>query len=232
MATDLSARRALIALTSHKELGDTGRTTGFYLPEAAHPWRVFTDAGMPVDLVSVQGGEPPMDGVDANDSVQQQFLADPEMAHKLKTTLAPADVDPATYDVVMYAGGHGTMWDFPGNTELATISQRVYEAGGLVAAVCHGPAGLVDITLDDGTYLVAGKRLAAFTNAEEAAAGLTDVVPFLLADKLIERGAQHVPAADFTPNVVVDGRLITGQNPASSTGVAEAIVAALGDPAH
>jgi putative intracellular protease/amidase len=224
MATDPSGRRALIVLTSHGELGDTGRPTGFYLPEAAHPWRVFTDAGMRVDLVSVQGGKPPMDGVDLSDPVQQAFLDDPAMAGQLADTPKPGEIDPADYDVVLYAGGHGVMWDFPGNTELATLGRRVYEDGGVVAAVCHGPAGLVDLTLSDGSHLVAGKRVAAFTDAEEAAVGLTEVVPFLLASRLVERGAQHVPAPDFQAQVVTDGRLVTGQNPASAVGVARAVV--------
>ena len=227
MTTDLSQRRALIVLTSHAELGDTGRSTGFYLPEAAHPWRVLTDAGVQVDLVSVRGGQPPVDGVDLSDPVQQAFLDDPEMARKLADTPKPGEIDPADYDVVLYAGGHGTMWDFPGNDELVSLARRVYEDGGVVAAVCHGPAGLVDLTLSDGSHLVAGKRVAAFTDSEEAAAGLTDVVPFLLASTLVERGAQHVPAPDFQAQVVTDGRLVTGQNPASATGVAEAVVAVL-----
>jgi putative intracellular protease/amidase len=227
MTTDVSRKRALIVLTSHGELGDTGRPTGFYLPEVAHPWRVFTAAGMAVDLVSVEGGEPPMDGVDRTDAVQQAFLDDPEMAAGLRATATPGEIDPAGYDVVLYAGGHGVMWDFPGNTELAALGRRVYERDGVVAAVCHGPAGLVDLTLSDGSYLVDGKQVAAFTNAEEAAVGLTEVVPFLLADKLVERGAKHVPAPDFQPQTITDGRLVTGQNPASAIGVAEAVVAVL-----
>jgi putative intracellular protease/amidase len=227
MSENLSDRRALIVLTSHGELGDTGRSTGFYLPEVAHPWRVFVDAGLRVDLVSVRGGRPPVDGVDPADPVQQAFLADPGMAAQLADTPRPRDVDPSDYDVVLYAGGHGTMWDFPGDTDLAALARRVYEDGGVVAAVCHGPAGLVDLTLSDGTHLVAGKRVAAFTDAEEAAVGLTDVVPFLLASTLVERGAEHVAAPEFQARVVTDGRLVTGQNPASAVGVAEAVVAVL-----
>ncbi|MFO7252064.1 MAG: type 1 glutamine amidotransferase domain-containing protein [Actinomycetes bacterium] len=231
MSNAVSRDRALIVLTSHGELGDTGRSTGFYLPEVAHPWKVFVEAGLTVDLVSVQGGEPPMDGHDPSDPVQQRFLADPEMSAKLKNTPKPGEVDPSRYGIVLYAGGHGVMWDFPGNAELAALGRQVYEQGGVVAAVCHGPAGLVDLTLSDGSHLVAGKRVAAFTNDEEAAVGLTEVVPFLLADRLTERGATHVPAPNFAANVVVDGRLVTGQNPASATGVAEAAVKALREQA-
>ncbi|WP_431773947.1 type 1 glutamine amidotransferase domain-containing protein [Streptomyces cucumeris] len=219
--------KVALVLTSHDQLGDTGSTTGFYLPEAAHPWKVLTDAGYEVDLVSVKGGRPPMDGADLSDPVQQAFLDDPRMAGQLDRTARPQDVTASDYDAVVYVGGHGTMWDFPGNTELAGIARDVYEAGGAVAAVCHGPAGLVDITLSDGSYLVDGKNVAAFTNDEEATAGLTDVVPFLLQSKLEERGAKHTGAADFEPHVVVDGRLVTGQNPASATGLGEALVKVL-----
>jgi putative intracellular protease/amidase len=217
----------LVVLTSHDRLGDTGRATGFYLPEAAHPWEVFRAAGYQVDLVSPEGGQPPIDGRDDKDPVQQAFLADPEMQAKLADTKRPDQVDPAHYDAILYAGGHGTMWDFPGNEQLAKLGRDIYEVGGVVAAVCHGPAGLLDITLSDGHPLVEGHEVAAFTNEEEAAAGLTDVVPFLLQDALVARGAHHTAAPRFRPHVVVDGRLVTGQNPASARGVGEAVVKVL-----
>lgn len=212
--------RALIALTSHSELGRTGRSTGYYVGEAAEPWEVFRAAGYDVDLVSVAGGEPPVDGRDENDSTQNDFLATAGVTDTPKA----ADVDPAGYDVILFAGGHGTMWDFPDDPDLARIARSVYERGGVVAAVCHGPSALVNLTLTDGSRLVAGKRVAGFTNSEEAAVGLTDEVPFLLADKLGEAGAQHVPTPDFTEHVVVDGRLVTGQNPQSARAVADAVV--------
>ncbi len=212
--------RALIALTSHSELGRTGRSTGYYVGEAAEPWEVFRAAGYDVDLVSVAGGEPPVDGRDENDSTQNDFLATAGVTDTPKA----ADVDPDGYDVILFAGGHGTMWDFPDDPDLARIARSVYQRGGVVAAVCHGPSALVNLTLTDGSRLVAGKRVAGFTNSEEAAVGLTDEVPFLLADKLGEAGAQHVPAPDFTEHVVVDGRLVTGQNPQSARAVADAVV--------
>ncbi|MGI5492529.1 type 1 glutamine amidotransferase domain-containing protein [Microtetraspora malaysiensis] len=217
-------KRILIALTSHADLGETGRTTGFYLPEAAHPWEVFTAAGHEVDLVSVAGGRPPRDGEDLTDPAQRRFLDDPRIAAQLADTPTPDAVDASRYDVIFFAGGHGTMWDFPDNPALGTLTQQIYENGGIVAAVCHGPAALIGVTLSDGSYLVDGKQVAAFTNAEEEAVGLTGVVPFLLADRLVEQGARHVPADTFTAHVVRDGRLVTGQNPASSRGVAEAVV--------
>ncbi|MEU4427971.1 type 1 glutamine amidotransferase domain-containing protein [Actinoplanes sp. NPDC024001] len=219
-------QRILIALTSHGDLGGL-RSTGYYLPEAAHPWRVFTDAGYTVDLVSVAGGEPPVDGVDLSDPVQRAFTEDAGVREKLKSTPRFADVDPADYDAILFAGGHGAVWDFPTDPDLAAFARDLYERGGVVAAVCHGPAALVGITLSDGTPLVAGKNVAAFTDSEESAVGLTEVVPFLLESRLRELGAVHSGAADWQPHVVTDGRLVTGQNPASSTGVAEAVVAVL-----
>jgi putative intracellular protease/amidase len=228
----MSTRKILIALTSHGELGSTGRQTGFYLPEAAHPWKVFTDAGYTVDLVSVQGGRPPMDGVDPSDPIQQAFLDDPDISVKLANTLRPEQVNPADYDAILYAGGHGTMWDFSDSARLGEIARDVYENDGVVAAVCHGPAGLINITLSDGRYLVDGKEVAAFTNDEEAAVGLAQDVPFLLQTQLEQRGAKHSGAPNFQPWVVRDGRLVTGQNPASATGVAEQVLIALREGAE
>jgi putative intracellular protease/amidase len=145
----------------------------------------------------------------------------------LKETPRFADLDPAGYDAVLFAGGHGAMWDFPSDPGLAAFTRELYERGGVVAAVCHGPAALAGLTLSDGSPLVAGKRIAAFTDSEESAAGLTEVVPFLLQSRLEELGAKHTGAPDWQPHVVTDGRLVTGQNPASSAGVAEAVVAVL-----
>ncbi|PWU46109.1 type 1 glutamine amidotransferase domain-containing protein [Micromonospora globispora] len=212
--------RALIALTSHSKLGDTGRETGYYVGEAAEPWEVFRAAGYDVDLVSVAGGQPPIDGRDENDKTQNDFLA----TAGVENTPKAADVDPAPYDVILFAGGHGTMWDFPDDPDLARLARSIYERGGVVAAVCHGPSALVNLRLSDGSHLIAGKRVAGFTNDEEAAVGLTDQVPFLLADKLTEAGAQHVPAPNFTEQVVVDGRVVTGQNPQSARATADAVV--------
>ncbi|WP_238162288.1 type 1 glutamine amidotransferase domain-containing protein [Micromonospora endolithica] len=215
--------RALIALTSHRQLGNTGKETGFYVGEAAEPWEVFRAAGWDVDLASVAGGEPPLDGRDENDKTQNDFLATAGVQH----TPRAAEVDPSRYDVIVFAGGHGTMWDFPDNPDLARIAASIYERGGVVAAVCHGPSALVNLKLSDGSHLVAGKRVAGFTNDEERAVGLADEVPFLLADKLTEAGAVHVPAPDFTEHVVTDGRLVTGQNPQSARALADAVVQAV-----
>jgi putative intracellular protease/amidase len=223
---NIRGKKILIVLTSHNDLGGVGKT-GFYVSETAYPWQVFTQAGYQVDLVSPKGGEPPQDGADLSDPIQKAFLGDAEMSRKLTDTLRPEEVDAQEYAAIFYAGGHGTMWDFPDDAGLAVIARDIYEAGGVVAAVCHGPAALVNITLSDGSYLVAGKEVSAFTNEEEAAVGLTAVVPFLLQTALEERGAKHVAAPNFQSQVSVSGRLVTGQNPASAGPVAEQVVAVL-----
>ncbi|MFC6066167.1 type 1 glutamine amidotransferase domain-containing protein [Streptomyces ochraceiscleroticus] len=221
------AKKVLFALTSHSELGGTGRKTGFYVPEVAYPAAVFRAAGYDIDFVSVKGGVAPQDGVNPDDKVVTDFLADAANKAALKSTRTVADVNAEDYDIIYYAGGHGTMWDFPEASELAGLAAVIYERGGVVAAVCHGPAGLVNIKLSDGSYLVDGKQVSSFTNEEEAAVGLADVVPFLLESKLVERGAKHTKAAVFAEHVVADQRLVTGQNPASAVKVAELALAEL-----
>lgn len=215
------SNRILFVLTSHDRKGNTGQPTGFYLPEAAHPWAILQAHGFDIDFVSPKGGQPPMDGADSPDATSRRFLADPAVQRKLQHTSTPPQVNSSDYSAILFVGGHGTMWDFPDNKDLAHIAADIYEAGGIVAAVCHGPAALVNLKLPDGTYLIQGKRVAAFTDDEERAVGLDGVVPFLLATTLRERGAIHVPAPDWQANVVVDERLVTGQNPASAEGVGQ-----------
>ena len=222
-------KKILIALTSHGQLGSTGRPTGFYLPEAAHPYHIFTQAGYVVEFVSPQGGAPPMDGVDKSDPIQQALLDDAAAMAKLRNTLRPEQVDASDYDALFYAGGHGVMWDFPNNVELAKLARQIYEREGVVAAVCHGPAALVNITLSDGRYLVAGKTISTFTNEEESAVGLTEVVPFLLESRLRERGAQISKAPNFEAHTAVSERLVTGQNPASAAPVARQVLRVLAE---
>jgi putative intracellular protease/amidase len=218
-----ASKRVLFVLTSHDKKGDTGESTGFYLAEVTHPHHVLTEAGFTIDYVSPKGGKAPIDGFDLTDPINKAFMENPANVKAIETTLRPEQVKPADYAAIFYSGGHGTMWDFADNVELARIGGDIYDRGGVVGAVCHGPAGLVNIKIADGSYLVAGKNVSAFTNEEEAAVKLEKIVPFLLADKLIERGAKHHPAPNFEAKVVVDGRLVTGQNPASATGVGEAM---------
>lgn len=221
-----SSQKILIVLTNHDRLGTTGRKTGFFLDEVAHPYAVFTQAGFEVDFVSPTGEEAPIDpkSYDLDDPLNQQFVENETVMAQIEDTLSPQEIDSSEYSAVFFAGGHGVMWDLPDNQELAQITATIYERGGIVGAVCHGPAGLVNVRLSDGTYLVAGKELTAFTNEEEEAVELTDQMPFLLETKLIERGAQHTEADNFQSHVVVSDRLVTGQNPASATQTAEEMI--------
>ena len=219
-------KKVLFVVSSHSQLGDTGKKTGYFLSEVTHPWSVISQE-YEIDVVSPQGGRPPVDGFDLSDPINRKYWDDPEWQDKMSTTMKPSQVNPEEYSAIFYAGGHGAMWDFPNNTALAKIAQAIYENGGLVAAVCHGPAGLLPIRLSDGTFLVKGKKLVSFTNAEEEANGTAKIVPFLLQTALVEEGAIFQEQAPWSDNVVVDGRLLTGQNPMSALSLGKAILAAL-----
>jgi putative intracellular protease/amidase len=219
--------RILIAMTSHDKKGDTGESTGAYVPEIAHPYAVFKREGFEVDFASVRGGRVPLDGVDRKDPVNAALLDDPHLMARLHESAASKDVDPSRYAAILFAGGHGTMWDFPDDPGFLSVAARIYDSGGVVAAVCHGPAALVNVRLSSGAFLVAGKTVSAFTNEEERAVKLDKVVPFLLEDRLVERGARFEGAAMWQEKVAISERLVTGQNPASAAGVARAMVTVL-----
>lgn len=221
----MQPQKILIVLTSNSTLGSTGNDTGFYLPEVTHPYEVFAQAGFEIDFVSPKGGKAPMTEIDLEDPLNKAFLENPKRVAQVEQTLTPTQVDPNQYNAIFYTGGHGTMWDFPDNEQLAQIAAAIYGQGGVVGAVCHGPAGLVNIKLSNGKSLVAGKTVSSFTNQEEAAVELTEVVPFLLESKLVECGAKFSKAANFQAHVVVSERLVTGQNPASAAGVGERMTA-------
>ncbi|MFD1690594.1 type 1 glutamine amidotransferase domain-containing protein [Azotobacter chroococcum] len=194
---------------------------------------VLQAAGIPVEFASIQGGEPPVDGLNLDDTINARYWNDSAFRDAIRHTQRLGEVDPSKYSAIFFAGGHGAMWDFPDSPDVARVTREIYEAGGVVGAVCHGPAALVNVTLSNGAYLVAGKSLSAFTDDEERAVKLDQVVPFLLTSTLTQRGAQHHPAADWTAKVVVDGRLVTGQNPQSASGVGAAIRdLLLGQPAQ
>lgn len=220
-----SDRRALFILTGNDKLGDTGEKTGFHLAEAAQPWKVLRDAGFEVDLATPHGGEAPIDpgSHDLDDPVNREFLEDTHIKGQLKATPAVKSMDLDKYDAVYLPGGHGTMWDLPDNDDVQKAVREMFEAGKVVSAVCHGPAGLVNVKLGNGKYLVDGKQVSAFTDEEEKAVEKDSVVPFLLASKLKERGAKHEKADNFEKSVSVDGQLVTGQNPASAQALGEAI---------
>lgn len=223
VGTQISTKPVLFVLTSHSIKGSTGQATGYYLGEVTHPLAELDKAGLAVDFASIQGGEPPVDGLDLDDPINALYWNDAAFRARIASTQRLADVEASKYSAIFFAGGHGAMWDFPISEAVCSVTRAIYEAGGIVAAVCHGPAALVNVTLSDGMPLVAGKKVAAFTDSEEQAVKLEKVVPFLLAGRLTERGAMHQSAADWTANVVVDGRLVTGQNPQSAGGVGAAM---------
>lgn len=219
--------KILFVVSSHGELGDSGRKTGYYLSEVTHPWSVLGEK-YDIDVVSPKGGRPPVDGFDLNDPINRKFWDDPEWQDIMSATMTPDDVDPQKYKAIFYAGGHGAMFDFPDNKKLAEIASAIYENGGIVSAVCHGPAGLINILLKSGRNLIEGKKFDCFTNAEEEENGTAKYMPFMLQTVLEEKGGIFQGAAPWTDHVVVDGRLITGQNPMSALSVGKAILKALG----
>jgi putative intracellular protease/amidase len=185
---------------------------------------VFAAAGYEVDFASVRGGRVPLDGLDGKNPASLRFLEDEARVRRLHESVASSDVAPSRYDAIFFAGGHGAMWDLPNDAGFQRAASSIYEDGGVVAAVCHGPAALVNVRLSDGRHLVEGHTVSAFTNDEERAVELERVVPFLLEDVLRARGVTFVSAPLWQPRVAVSERLVTGQNPASSEPVARAVV--------
>ena len=225
----MTKKNVLFVVTSHDLKGDSGEKTGLWLAELTHPLHELEAAGHRALIASIQAGKAPVDGDSLNmtDPINARYWERGDLQQRLKNAPALADLNGADYDAIFFTGGYGTMWDFRESTAAQRLTREIYERGGIVAAVCHGPAALVDVKLANGEYLVQGKRLAAFTNQAEEATGGIKIVPFLLADALVAHGALHQPAANWAENVVVDGRLITGQNPASAAAVGRALLRAL-----
>src|SRR5688500_12108128 len=208
--------KVLMVVRSHASLGETGKPTGFWLEELALPYMELSKRGAEIDIASPRGGRAPVDPASekSEDADVRAFRSDKEAARKLEATIPLSDVT-ERYDAVFVAGGHGVMWDLPQSEALAKILSHTYEHGGVVAAVCHGPAALVNVKLENGSPLVRGKRLTAFSDEEEDLVGLSKVVPFMLERRLTEVGAIYERAAKWSAHAVRDGRLVTGQNPAS-----------------
>jgi putative intracellular protease/amidase len=220
--------KILIVLTSHDKLGDTGQKTGFWLEELAAPYYVFKDAGAEITLASPKGGQPPLDPKSNDPAFQtdatRRFEADPEAKAALAATHKLSDVSSKDFDAVFYPGGHGPLWDLAEDPVSVRLIESTIEAGKPVAAVCHAPAVLRHVKTPDGKPLVQNKKVTGFTNTEEEAVGLTKVVPFLVEDMLKRNGGVFSKVGDWQPYVVTDGLLITGQNPASSTDAAGALL--------
>lgn len=221
----MSVKHVLFVLTNTPEIGPQHRPTGYFFAEVAHPYEVFDRAGIAIEYASPLGGTPPEDGYDGSDPVQAAFR-DSAAIRRMGRSRKLSEVDVLDYDAVFFPGGLGPMMDIAVDPEVKRVVARAWEAGKIVAAVCHGPAAFLGVTLSDGTRLIENRKLTSFSNAEEARYAQADV-PFLLEDALRAEGADYVETAVWQPKVVIDGRLFTGQNPASAGPLAEAIVEAM-----
>ncbi|EDM48636.1 type 1 glutamine amidotransferase domain-containing protein [Marinobacter algicola] len=223
--------KVLMVLTSHDQMGDTGHKTGFWLEEFTAPYYVFKDAGADITIASPKGGQPPVDPnsetEDALTETTHRFKQDAHAKEALASTKKLADVDMNDYDALFYPGGHGPLWDLVNDDKSVALIKAAYEQDKVIGAVCHAPAVFRDVEIKPGQNLVGGRNVTGFSNSEEDTVGLTNVVPFLLEDMLKEKTATYTCGDDFTPHIVVDGKLITGQNPPSSEGTAKAVMQAL-----
>ena len=223
--------KILMVLTSHDELGTTGKKTGFWLEELAAPYYAFLDAGAEITLASPKGGQPPLDPKsdepDSQTDETRRFHADSAAQAVLASTVKLDTVDQAAFDAVFYPGGHGPLWDLANDKHSISLIEQTLKAGKPVALVCHAPGVLRDVKNADGTPLVKGKKVTGFTNSEEEGVGLTDVVPFLVEDVLKQNGGLYSRGDDWQSYTVQDGLLITGQNPGSSAETAKVLLASL-----
>ncbi|MBU9837627.1 type 1 glutamine amidotransferase domain-containing protein [Rahnella sp. L72c] len=224
--------KLLMVLTSHDKLGETGKKTGFWLEEFTAPYYEFLDAGAELTLASPKGGQPPLDPKsdepDAQTETTERFCNDKDAQKVLANTHKLADVNADDFDAIFYPGGHGPLWDLAEDPHSIALIQAFWAAGKPVSAVCHAPGVLRNVLVEDGTPLLKDKRVTGFSNSEEDAVGLTDIVPFLVEDELKKHGGDYSKAADWRPYSITDGNLITGQNPASSRAVAQALLKLLG----
>lgn len=223
--------KILMVLTSHDELGTTGKKTGFWLEELAAPYYAFLDAGAEITLASPKGGQPPLDPKsdepDSQTDETRRFHADSAAQAALASTVRLDTVDQKTFDAVFYPGGHGPLWDLANDKHSISLIEQTLQAGKPVALVCHAPGVLRDVKNADGTPLVKGKKVTGFTNSEEEGVGLTDVVPFLVEDVLKQNGGLYSRGDDWQSYTVQDGLLITGQNPGSSAETAKVLLSSL-----
>ncbi|XPF93237.1 type 1 glutamine amidotransferase domain-containing protein [Colwellia sp. RE-S-Sl-9] len=227
----MNTKKILMVLTSHADLGNTGEKTGFWIEEFAAPYYTFKDAGIEVTLASPLGGQPPIDPKSELDDFQTpatvKYFADPETQNLVANTRVLAELNADDFDAVFYPGGHGPLWDLTENTTSIQLIERFLASNKPVAAVCHATAAFLNVKNSVGEYAIKGKAISGFTNTEEAAVELTDIVPFLLEDELIKRGGDYQKVEDWNAFAVQDGLIISGQNPASSTLVAKKLLSQL-----
>lgn len=220
--------KILFVVTSHDELGNTGKKTGLWIEEFAAPYYTFHDLGKEIVIASPKGGQAPIDPKsdlpENRTEATKRYYSDRETQNKLSNTVPLSSVSESDFDTIFYPGGHGPMWDLPDNKDSIRLIESFYNNGKLVTLVCHAPVALKNVKSSNGEWLIKGKRVAAFTNTEEEAVQLTTVVPFLLEDMLKERGANFQKGEDWLPFVTRDGLLITGQNPASSVLAAHTVL--------
>ncbi|MCC4271471.1 type 1 glutamine amidotransferase domain-containing protein [Marinobacter nauticus] len=223
--------KILMVLTSHDQMGDTGHKTGFWLEEFTAPFYVFKDAGADITLASPKGGQPPVDpNSEAEDALTEstrRFSEDTHAREMLASTRKLADVDMNQYDAIFYPGGHGPLWDLAEDDKSIALIKTAYEQDKVIGAVCHAPAVFKNVFIKPDQNIVGGREVTGFSNTEEDAVQLTNIVPFLLEDMLKQNNARYSRGDDWAPYIVVDGKLITGQNPASSEGAAKAVLQAL-----
>lgn len=220
--------KILMVLTSHDQLGDSGKKTGFWLEEFAAPYYTFADAGAEITLASPKGGQPPLDPKsdepDAQTDDTRRFQGDEQAKQALANTYPLGEVAPYDFDAVFYPGGHGPLWDLAEDKDSITLLESFYASNKPIGTVCHAPGVLKHVKAPDGHPVVKGKRVTGFSNSEEDGVGLTDVVPFLVEDMLKANGGDYSKGADWASYVVEDGHLVSGQNPASSAAAAEALI--------
>ncbi|AYH48230.1 type 1 glutamine amidotransferase domain-containing protein [Dickeya fangzhongdai] len=226
-AQDTQKQEKILIVVSSLDKKTENLVGGFWFPELTHPVKVFDKAGLDFDIASPKGGLAPFDGFDLKDQASLDFWTNPRHRNKLGQTIKLSDIDPSKYSAILLVGGHGPMWDFVNNAELSRIVRTMYENNDIISAVCHGPAGLINVKLSNGENLIKGRRLTGFTAEEEVSRQYDKIVPFELESALEKGGARFEQAPIFENKVVVDGRLITGQNPASATALGEAVVKAL-----
>ena len=224
--------RIIHVVTNISRYGDTSEPTGLWLSELTHAWEIFAAQGYEQRLVSPLGGLSPLEPRSLKwpnlDASAKRWLADEACMALLSNTASPEEIDPRDFDAIYFTGGHAVMWDFPMSKGLQRLTREIYERGGLVSSVCHGYCGLLNTPLSDGSLLVAGRQLTGFSWREEVLAGVANKIPYNAEQEMQQRGARYEKAwLPFVPNVVVDGRLVTGQNPQSAKATAKAVVAQL-----